>query len=87
MEANRSKKAGVGHNLRGQRPGTRALLGAGRARLRPPRTAHGSHSSAVFDNCPDFGVKAPHWFRTSGSYKYMPKPNDAWQPMRLGRYS
>jgi hypothetical protein len=39
-----------------QAPGTHALFGAGPAWLRPSSTAHGSHSSAMFDNCLDVGV-------------------------------
>jgi hypothetical protein len=73
--------AGVGHNLRGQRPGTpgRALLGAGPAWLTPASTAHRSPSSAVFDNCPDVGVKHPTGSGQLGP-KSMSKPNDAKQP-------
>jgi hypothetical protein len=67
------------HNLEASARASRALLGAGPVWLRPPSTAHGFYLPPVFDNCPDVRVKPPTGSeQLHGSYKHMPKPNDAY---------
>jgi hypothetical protein len=61
----------------GRAPGEH--LGAGPTWLRPPSTADDSHSSVVFDNCPDVEVRHPTSSGLLGSTSIpkVPKPNDA----------